>query len=205
MVALPAEDGPGASRERAGMAGSGITFISGPGPAAARRAQVAGVGVTQRPRGQGAGRQTAEDVGTPARAAGCRLIRLTLNAARTDSRRIRESPGFPASHAGFKKPLRTKPFVNLGRRPWGMGHLPESLNPEAWMHALFSSRDACRGRVVKRQIRDVERIVGRDLFLAEVERRGWQALENGRHFIICCNTEPIRRVRAGAAPARAGA
>jgi hypothetical protein len=51
----------------------------------------------------------------------------------------------------------------------------------------------------------VERIVGRDAFLAEVERRGWQALENGRHFIICCNAEPIRRVRAGEAPAHAGA
>ncbi len=73
------------------------------------------------------------------------------------------------------------------------------------MRGVLSSRDACRGGIVKRQVRDVERIVGRDAFLAEVERRGWQALENGRHFIICCNAEPIRRVRAGEAPAHAGA
>ncbi|MGV6847290.1 MAG: N-(5'-phosphoribosyl)anthranilate isomerase, partial [Marinibacterium sp.] len=69
------------------------------------------------------------------------------------------------------------------------------------MRDIFASRDARRGGVIKRQVRDVERIVGRDVFLAEVERRGWQALQNGRHFIVCCNAEPIRRVRAGAAPA----
>ncbi len=84
-----------------------------------------------------------------------------------------------------------------------MTHLPARIVPELWMRDLFSSRDACRGGVIKRQVRDVERIVGRDVFLAEVERRGWQALENGRHFIICCNAEPVRRARS--APARAGA
>ncbi|MBL4542749.1 MAG: N-(5'-phosphoribosyl)anthranilate isomerase [Rhodobacteraceae bacterium] len=81
---------------------------------------------------------------------------------------------------------------------------PARIDPEAWMRTVFSSRDAGRGGVIKRQICDIERIVGRNVFLAEVERRGWQALENGRHFIVCCNAEPIRRVRAGA-PARAGA
>jgi hypothetical protein len=70
---------------------------------------------------------------------------------------------------------------------------PARIDPEAWMRTVFSSRDAGRGGVIKRQICDVERIVGRNVFLAEVERRGWQALENGRHFIVCCNAEPIRR------------
>lgn len=73
------------------------------------------------------------------------------------------------------------------------------------MRDLFSTREACRGGVLKRQVRDIERIVGRDLFLAEIERRGWQALENGRHFIICCNRQPIRRVRPSGASARADA
>jgi len=86
-----------------------------------------------------------------------------------------------------------------------MARLSEQIIPEQWMRKVFTSRDASRGGVFKRQVRDVERIVGRDVFLAEVERRGWQALENGRHFIICCNAQPIRRVRAQPAPARAGA
>ena len=84
------------------------------------------------------------------------------------------------------------------------GH-SKHTDPELWMRQVFTSRDARRGGVFKRQIRDVERIIGRDAFLAEVERRGWQALENGRHFIVCCNAQPIRRVRAEQAPARAGA
>ncbi|PIE06579.1 MAG: N-(5'-phosphoribosyl)anthranilate isomerase [Rhodobacterales bacterium] len=86
-----------------------------------------------------------------------------------------------------------------------MTNLPPSINPETWMRSVFSSRDVRRGGVFKRQVRDVERIVGRDVFLAEVERRGFQALENGRHFIVCCNAQPIRRVRAGPSSARADA
>ncbi len=86
-----------------------------------------------------------------------------------------------------------------------MTNLPRPIDPENWMRALFSSRDVRRGGVFKRQVRDVERIVGRDVFLSEVERRGFQALENGQHFIVCCNAQPIRRVRPGPASARADA
>ena len=85
-----------------------------------------------------------------------------------------------------------------------MRPVPETIDPEYWMRSVLSSRDACRGGVIKRQIRDVERIVGREAFLAEMDRRGFQTLENGRHFIVCCNAQPIRRVRAGGSPARAG-
>ncbi|WP_137702902.1 N-(5'-phosphoribosyl)anthranilate isomerase [Marimonas lutisalis] len=86
-----------------------------------------------------------------------------------------------------------------------MSYLPAAIIPEPWLRDVFESRDARRGGVIRRQVWDVERIVGRDVFLAEVERRGWQALENGAHFIVCCNAQPIRRVRGGTAPARAGA
>ena len=85
-----------------------------------------------------------------------------------------------------------------------MRDLPAQIDPTLWMRSVFTSRDAGRGGVIKRQVRDVERIVGREVFLAEVERRGWQALENGRHFIVCCNAQPIRRVRTVSSPARAG-
>lgn len=85
-----------------------------------------------------------------------------------------------------------------------MSDLPDKIDPHGWMMSVFASRDARCGGVFKRQVRDVERIIGREAFLAEVERRGWQVLENGRHFIVCCNAEPIRRVRSGNSPARAG-
>jgi len=48
--------------------------------------------------------------------------------------------------------------------------------------------------VVKRQIRDVERLVGRAAFVSAVRARGFQAVENGRHFVAFCNSAPIRRV-----------
>ena len=79
-----------------------------------------------------------------------------------------------------------------------MAQLPEHLTPEAWLTQLFSSTEARKGGVVKRQIRDVERLVGRQAFVREVARRGFQAVENGRHFVIFCNGAPIRRLRESA-------
>jgi hypothetical protein len=76
-----------------------------------------------------------------------------------------------------------------------MPQLPAHLTPERWLAQLLESGEARRGGVVKRQIRDVERIAGRAAFLAEVERRGFQAVENGRHFVVFCNACPIRRLR----------
>ncbi|MFN3144190.1 MAG: N-(5'-phosphoribosyl)anthranilate isomerase [Paracoccaceae bacterium] len=73
--------------------------------------------------------------------------------------------------------------------------MPAHLTPQQWMTQVLTSGEARRGGVVKRQVRDVERLVGREAFLAELDRRGWQAVENGRHFVIFCNSQPIRRVR----------
>ena len=56
-------------------------------------------------RGQGLGHQMFADIEVRARAAGCRLIQLTMNASRTDSRRFYEGLGFEASHVGFKRYL----------------------------------------------------------------------------------------------------
>ena len=76
-----------------------------------------------------------------------------------------------------------------------MAHMPEYLTPELWLKQVFTSGEALRGGVVKRQIRDVERLVGREAFASELRRRGFQAVENNRHFVIFCNARPIRRVR----------
>ena len=81
-----------------------ITFISGLSISAARRAQVEGVRVATDMRGRGVGRAMFADAEARARAAGCRLIQLTMNAAR-DSGPFYESLGFVASHIGFKRLL----------------------------------------------------------------------------------------------------
>ena len=76
-----------------------------------------------------------------------------------------------------------------------MAPLPDFLTPEMWLNQIFSSQDALRGGTVKRKIRDIERLVGRARFLDEVERRGFQAVENNAHIVIFCNGMPVRRMR----------
>jgi len=75
-----------------------------------------------------------------------------------------------------------------------MAQIPDFVTPDKWLDQVFSSGEALKGGVIKRQIRDVERLVGRDFFSSELRRRGFQAVENGRHFVIFCNSAPIRRV-----------
>lgn len=73
-----------------------------------------------------------------------------------------------------------------------MEHGP--ITPEQFFDRLFSSQAARSGAVVRRQVRDVERYVGRDAFLRELARRGYPAVENAGQFVVFCNREPIRRV-----------
>ena len=58
-----------------------------------------------------------------------------------------------------------------------MTQLSPSLTPEKWLFQLFSSKAACTGGVIRRQARDVERLVGRTRFEAELARRGFHAVE----------------------------
>lgn len=82
-----------------------ITFISGLSLQGTRRALVEGVRVAPELRGQGVGAQMFADAEARARAAGCRVMQLTTNAARTDAHRFYDRLGFTASHVGFKKTL----------------------------------------------------------------------------------------------------
>ena len=75
-----------------------------------------------------------------------------------------------------------------------MSELPDYLSSDQWVSHLFSSQAARAGGVIRRKVRDVERFVGRDPFLAEMRRRGFPVVENAGQFVIFCNREPIRRV-----------
>ena len=59
-----------------------------------------------------------------------------------------------------------------------MSAMPEFLSADHWISHLFSSQAAREGRVVRRKVRDVERFVGRELFLGEMRRRGYPVVEN---------------------------
>ncbi|MEO3413702.1 GNAT family N-acetyltransferase [Roseovarius sp. CAU 1744] len=94
------EDGDGAI-----VATYQITLISGLSLRAARRAQIESVRVASHLRGQGVGEAMFADAQARARAAGCSLMQLTMNASRTDTLRFYERLGFVASHTGFKLEL----------------------------------------------------------------------------------------------------
>lgn len=75
-----------------------------------------------------------------------------------------------------------------------MSSLPAYLSADHWISHLFASQAAREGGVIRRKVRDVERFVGRDLFLEEMLRRGFPVFENAGQFVIFCNREPIRRM-----------
>ncbi len=77
----------------------------------------------------------------------------------------------------------------------GMATVPSCITAEHWLRQVFSARAARDGGIVRRQVRDVERIIGREAFLAELRRRGYRAVENAGQFVIFCNREPVRVLR----------
>ncbi len=68
------------------------------------------------------------------------------------------------------------------------------IDPDHFYRHLFSSRAAWNGAVVRRQVRHVERYVGRTNYLDKTKRRGFPVIENDGQFVVFCNREPIRRL-----------
>lgn len=66
------------------------------------------------------------------------------------------------------------------------------LSPEVWLHDIFASKAVQRGAVIRRKARDIERFVGMEMFMAEIDRRGFQVIENSGQVVIFCNRAPIR-------------
>ena len=82
-----------------------MILMSGLSLSASRRAEIEAVRVAAPHRNRGLGAALMADAEARARAAGCALLQLTTNAARTDAHRFYRRLGFTASHIGFKKPL----------------------------------------------------------------------------------------------------
>jgi GNAT superfamily N-acetyltransferase len=83
-----------------------LTFIRGLSRCGALRAQLEGVRVARRARGQGVGSRLVIDAIERARAAGCVLVQLTSDGSREDAHRFYARLGFVASHVGMKLDLR---------------------------------------------------------------------------------------------------
>ncbi|APX10863.1 GNAT family N-acetyltransferase [Tateyamaria omphalii] len=82
-----------------------LTFIAGLSLRATRRAQMEAVRVASHMRGQRVGEAMFADAEARSRAAGCKLMQLTMNKGRTDSARFYQRLGFTPSHIGYKRDL----------------------------------------------------------------------------------------------------
>ncbi|WP_298435904.1 N-(5'-phosphoribosyl)anthranilate isomerase [uncultured Jannaschia sp.] len=81
------------------------------------------------------------------------------------------------------------------QHPLSPRRIPSSVvEPEIWLRHLFSAKAAIDGGVVRRKVRDVERIVGRHAFESEVLRRGFRAVRNGGQYVIFCNRDEMRLI-----------
>ena len=76
-------------------------------------------------------------------------------------------------------------------------HAVPPSTAEDWFRHLFGAKSALDGSVVRRKVRDMERMVGREAFKLEIERRGFSAVENGDQVIVFCNAEPVRVIAGG--------
>lgn len=79
-----------------------LTMIPGLSFTGGKRAQIEAVRIDESLRGQGAGKTMIDFGISEARAAGCRMVQLTMNKQRVDTLRFYERLGFSATHEGFK-------------------------------------------------------------------------------------------------------
>ncbi|MEL7096830.1 MAG: N-(5'-phosphoribosyl)anthranilate isomerase [Pseudomonadota bacterium] len=73
-----------------------------------------------------------------------------------------------------------------------MHGLQRLMPVEIWMQRIFDAKAAREGGVVRRSLRDVDRIVGRETFLLEMRRRGYHVVENAGQVVIFCNQDKLR-------------
>jgi len=66
------------------------------------------------------------------------------------------------------------------------------MTPAQWFHHLFAAKAARDGGIVRRKVRDMERMVGRDVIEAEIARRGFSVIENAGQVVVFFNGEPVR-------------
>ncbi|AHM05048.1 hypothetical protein roselon_02749 [Roseibacterium elongatum DSM 19469] len=76
-----------------------------------------------------------------------------------------------------------------------MENLPPNHSPEAFLADVFGTRLVRDGKVLRRSARDIERYFGKEVFVEEVYRRGFRAIENAGQIIVFCNRDPVRILR----------
>lgn len=70
--------------------------------------------------------------------------------------------------------------------------LPVELSPDRWIGQIFAAKAVGQGGVIRRKSVDIDRLIGGDRFMSEVEKRGFRAIENNGQILVLCNRAPVR-------------
>jgi hypothetical protein len=73
-----------------------------------------------------------------------------------------------------------------------MDSIFRQTTPDGWIADVFGAKSVARGGVIRRDLRWIDREIGRDRFLAEVRARGFHLIETGGQWIVICNTGFLR-------------
>jgi hypothetical protein len=65
-------------------------------------------------------------------------------------------------------------------------------DPEGWIDEIFAAKSVARGGVIRRDIRWIDREIGRERFAAEVRTRGFHLIEAGGQWVVICHPGPFR-------------
>ncbi|SIN93704.1 N-(5'-phosphoribosyl)anthranilate isomerase [Vannielia litorea] len=68
---------------------------------------------------------------------------------------------------------------------------PVTANDQ-WLNQIFAAKSVQTGGVVRRQVEDVDRKIGRAALELEVRRRGFHLVEAGGQYIVICTRAPLR-------------
>ncbi|SNR71280.1 N-(5'-phosphoribosyl)anthranilate isomerase [Puniceibacterium sediminis] len=76
------------------------------------------------------------------------------------------------------------------------------ISPDIWFRQIFSAKAARDGGIVRRSLRDIDRMIGREPFERELHRRGYSAVFNAGQVVIFCNNEPVQLMASSQPPAQ---
>jgi hypothetical protein len=63
---------------------------------------------------------------------------------------------------------------------------------DLWIDQIFAAKAVEKGAVIRRDLRWIDREIGRDRFLSEVRQRGFHLIEAGGQWIVICNSGLFR-------------
>jgi hypothetical protein len=68
-----------------------------------------------------------------------------------------------------------------------MENVPPHTSPEAFLAHVFGAKAVRDGKIVRRSLRDIDRYIGRERFVAGGAPARFRAVENAGQMVIFCN------------------